>query len=137
MRQATCLILSFLIFATPLFAIKEGVYNAQGVKIGYFEDEYNQKIFYDLYGNRQGQPTFDYYYEKELKRLQRNREQQDRYDKAEKEGEELGEEVYAAVFENNPELTLWVFNWMFIILGISLLHSCIAGEFDNAICSPK
>jgi len=37
MRKATCFILSLLIFATPLFAIKEAIYNAQGVKVGYIE----------------------------------------------------------------------------------------------------
>ena len=37
MRKATCLLLSLLIFATPLFAIKEANYIAQGVKFGYIE----------------------------------------------------------------------------------------------------
>ena len=37
MRKATCFILSLLIFSTPLFAIKEANYIAQGVKFGYIE----------------------------------------------------------------------------------------------------
>ena len=35
MRKTTCLLLSLLIFATPLFAIKEAIYDAQGVKFRY------------------------------------------------------------------------------------------------------
>ena len=58
MRKATCFILSFLIFATPLFAIKEAVYNAQGVKVGYVEKDGLNTIYYDINGNRvSGRPT--------------------------------------------------------------------------------
>ena len=51
MKKATCLIISFLIFATPLFAIKEAIYNSKGVKIGYMDTVNGQKIFYDKFGN--------------------------------------------------------------------------------------
>ena len=50
MKKLTCLLLSFLIFATPLFAIKEAVYNAQGVKVGYIEKVNGQTIYYDKNG---------------------------------------------------------------------------------------
>jgi len=50
MRKATCFILSLLIFATPLFAIKEAIYNAQGVKVGYIEKVNGKTIYYDKNG---------------------------------------------------------------------------------------
>ena len=50
MRKATCFILSLLILATPLFAIKEAVYNAQGVKVGYIEKVNGKTIYYDKNG---------------------------------------------------------------------------------------
>ena len=84
-------LLSILIFATPLFAIKEAVYNAQGVKVGYYEVVGGQKIFYDEWGN----PTNDYNMMdeiiKELDRMERLRgedSEQKRLDKLNKQMDE-------------------------------------------------
>ena len=50
MKKATCLLISFLILATPLFALKEAIYNTDGNLIGYVE-EVNGKIhLYNEYG---------------------------------------------------------------------------------------
>jgi len=87
MKKLTCILLSFLLFATPLFAVKYiNIYNKKGKKIGYVENEKGQLIYYDInnnkkgalvnydfYGNKTGEIYLDYYYEKEIKRIRRSK----------------------------------------------------------------
>ena len=136
MKKLTCILLSLLIFATPLFAIREAVYNAQGVKIGYIEKVNGQTIYYDEWGNRTDRIDMQTLINQELDNIERRERAFELSEEEKRKNQELEDEM-VAVLQNDPDLTLWLAKWMFIILGIVLLKGCIDGEFDNAICSPK
>ena len=136
MRKATCLLLSLLIFATPLFAIKEAIYNAQGVKVGYIEKVNGKTIYYDRNGFTTDRVDMQTLINQELDNIERNKRAFELSEEEKRKNKELEDDM-VAVLQNNPELTLWLAKWMLIILGILLLKGCIDGEFDNAICSPK
>ena len=50
MKKATCLLLSLLVFATPLYATKDAIYDKYGKKIGYIEKVNGQIYLYNEYG---------------------------------------------------------------------------------------
>ena len=136
MKKITCILLSLLIFATPLFAIKEAIYNAQGVKVGYIEKVNGKTIYYDKNGFTTDRIDMQTLINQELDNIERRERAFELSEEEKRKNKELEDEM-VAVLENNPELTLWLAKWMLIILGILLLKGCIDGEFDNAICSPK
>jgi len=136
MKKLTCILISFLIFATPLFAIKEAVYNAQGVKVGYIEKVNGKTIYYDKNGFTTDRIDMQTLINQELDNRERRERAFELSEEEKRKNQELEDDM-VAVLQNDPNLLLW---FTYILLGyvvFGLTMGCINGEFDNAICSPK
>ena len=97
MRKATCFILSLLIFSTPLFAIKEAIYNAQGVKVGYIEKVNGKTIYYDKNGFTTDRIDMQSLINQELDNIERRNRAYESSEEERRKGEELGDDILKAL----------------------------------------
>jgi len=107
MKKFTCILLSLLIFATPLFAIKEAIYNAQGVKVGYIEKVNGQTIYYDEWGNRTDRIDMQTLINQELDNIERRERAYDKANEEGKKGEAIGKQLEANYWANSGKVTYY------------------------------